>query len=116
MKRLFNKIRLGYKPKTMGLPTELEESLDWIIIDFSNHTVIESIKGEKQDSLWPYSEIRKTHINGIYKLSVSNKGYCNDWNFKPKGKERLIVCYYIYKDNIIKFIRGIISIVASHFG
>ena len=106
---------------TMGLPSP-NESNDKIFIDFSNHTVKETIKGEEQDSLWPYSEISKTHFSNIYTLLVPNgrkvsnneivKGYSNDWNFKAKTlKEKSIVYYYYYKDNIVKFIKGVISFV-----
>lgn len=110
MKHCFYKYRLTHT--TTGLPTNVSKSSDQIIVDFSNHTVKEILKGEEQENLWPYNEVTKTHIDGIYKLSVPNKGYWSDWNFKPKGlKEKTYVFYYIYRDNIVKFIRGIMSLV-----
>ena len=118
----FNKIRFDHL--AMGLPVP-NESNDIILIDFSNHTVKETIKGEEQNSLWPYSEISKTRYDGIYQLKVPMgkklskgkfvlvEGYSNDWNFKPKGiKEKSIVFYYFYKDNIVKLINRIMSLVS----
>lgn len=88
MKLKFYKIR--FNNKTMGLPTP-NESNDTILIDFSNHTVKETIKGEEQENLWPYTKISKTHFSNVYTLLVPNgrkvsnnevvKGYSNDWNF-----------------------------------
>lgn len=125
MKYTFNKIRLGHS--VMGLPNETEKSTDSIIIDFSNHTVKEIIKGEEQKSLWPYVEITKTHIPNIYTLSVPDgkkiskgeevkvKGYWNDWNFKPKGFKKLVVWYYMHKDVIFtSMISGIFCGVVSN--
>ena len=122
MKHTFKKIRLGHN--SMGLPNVHEENDDVIKIDFSNHTVEETIKGKKQINIWPYLEIVKNHLTGIYTLSVPNgktmrngkevtvKGYFNDWNFKPNTlKEKSIVLFYTKKDSIMKFVKGIISLV-----
>lgn len=110
MKYIFNKISVTHK--VMGLPTNVIETNDQIIIDFSKHTVKEITKGVEQENIWPFDEVLETHIDGIYKLSVT-KGYWNDWNFKPKNlKEKVVVFLYMHKDNIVKFIKGIMSIAS----
>jgi len=113
MKLKFKKIRLNHVD--MGLPTGIEELNDEIIVDFSLLSVKEVIKGKELEKLWPYSKISKTRLKGIYSLYVGEKGYCNDWNFKPTGMKKLVVLYYLYKERLINpVIGGIVGGVISN--
>lgn len=118
MEFTFNKIRISHN--NYGLPTKIDELKDKIIVDLSKHIVTEIIKGEKQENVWPYSEINETHINGVYTLSIGGKGYFNDWNFKPKSYEKLVIWIYKYKNIIFSYsigsiFGGLISNIFSYF-
>lgn len=118
MKLKFKKIRLSHIG--MGLPTKIEKLNDEIIIDFSLNTVREIIKGEEKNNLWSYVKISKTYHKGIYTLFVGDKGYCNDWNFKPTWLKKIVVLYYIYKGRFINsviggIIGGVISNIIFYF-
>lgn len=104
MELKFKKIRLDRV--VSGLPTEIKELDDEIIVDFSLLSVKEIIKGEELKNLWPYSKISKTRLKGIYSLYVGEKGYYNDWNFKPTGLKKLVVLYYQHKEYLISSIIG----------
>ena len=113
MKLTFNKIRLSHIE--CGLATKIDELDDKIIVDLSRHTVVEIIKGEKQENLWPYVKLKKTHLKGIYTLSIGEKGYFNDWNFKPKGLKKLAVWCDMHKNIIVpSMISGIFCGVVSN--
>ena len=113
MKLTFNKIRLSHTE--YGLATKIDELDDKIIVDLSRHTVVEIIKGEKQENLWSYVKLKKTHLKGIYTLSIGEKGYFNDWNFKPKGLKKLAVWCDMHKNIIVpSMISGIFCGVVSN--